>query len=948
MMRFIVVALALMAGVSAHADVTNTVPWYDSFETYSNGMQIAGTNGWMGTAASGVVTNWLSGTNYQANGGTYPVPGGTGNHSNVLALTDEMANNLVGTSGGLVRVDFLALTTSWSDTLPLGDPSNQCALCISSNGYPTLWHYNAMVGAKSNEWRELNTGTKITSNNWHRFTVFYDYSNSLFQVAIDETPALVSAFGWTRDGMQPGSWFHMVKTNGVMSQVAASSMYMDDLVATRRSLGWSRTNFMESVTNNGAVDNRAPLLVTVTNDTFVGSAGEDLVASHKLSVVGLPSNLAAVGILTNATQVMIGLTNVALLHEVVNSTNLTFQFADTAFTLGSAWDVVGGRTNMALIFSNAPSLSYMTNFFYEAQANDGTIDNTHPCLVTLTNGSFTGTVGDDFVVQGKVAVSGLPSNLVAVVRLTNATQVAFTLLGVAVSNNVANDVTISLSFLDGAFNVVSASNVHHSSTNFGIRFNDPSYLTYQTSVFTETVTNNGTLNGTTLTLANKLFNATNGEDLALGGSRVSSPNLPSSLALHVVCDATGTNATLFFTGAAGVHAAVNSLTNLEIKFTDNAFVGGGAATVANSDRRDLQISFIDPRYLTYSGLAFNELSGGVIDNRHPVTVTLSGDTYVGNTGDDFTPFVTVGGSMPPGLSAQFTRDSATQLSVRITGFATANAVGNSVNDVSFTFKNGAFAAGYAAYVTDYYQPGISINFTNDSGFFNVTPYQESFEEYASGFLLAGTNGWSGDSVTACIVTNNSAMTSNLMTNMTYPMQFPISTTHAQVLYVQDTVKNQIHSEGNKDIYVDFMARPTPVAEVPMNDASNQSAFCVTTNGYLMIWQQTRNGAAEWIALSNAPVISTSKWSRFTAHYDYVSNMFELAVNQEAPISDPRGWTARGASPAGSWFYMVQTNGVMTEVEINVAGWSLVDDFTVLSTRPTTLPLGWVGSVFRFR
>ncbi len=773
---------------------------------------------------------------------------------------------------------------------------------------------------------------------------------------MDETTPATNVLGYTQvvGGQSGGSWFHLVKTNGVISQISAESApvpaYLDDLVLARRSLSWSRTNFTESVTNNGAVDNSIPLTITLAADSFLGAVGDDFVAAGKMTVSGLPSNLVAVARLTNATQVMVTLTNRALLHEAVNSTNLTIQFANNAFTLGSAWDVLGVLTNVALVFSNTPSLGYSINLFNESAANDGTIDNSHPCLITLTNGAFAGTQGDDLIALGALAVSGLPANLVAVARLTNSTQVLLTLTGVAISNNVVDNLNnVTLTFHDVAFNTVPASSVFHSSTNISIHFVDSSYLNYQTYVFNETVTNNGTLNGTTVSLVNKTFIATNGEDMALSGGRVSAPNLPASLVLHVVCDASGTNAALFFTGAAGSHAAINSLTNLEIKFTDNAFVGGNATGVANADLTNLRIRFTDPRTLTYSRTTFTEISGGIIDNRNPMTITLSGDTFAGNIGDDLSSLVTVGGAMPSGLNARFTRDSATQLSVQLVGVATANAApANNVSDISFTFLNGVFANGNAVYVGDYQQLGISVSFTNDTGFFNVTPCQESFEEYPPALWLVGTNGWSGDSANACIVTNNALVTSNLMAYVTPMTQLPISTNHTQVLYIQDTVKNEIHSESFTNVYVDFMLTPSPVWEAPMTDPSYQSGFYVTTNGHLMIWQKSFGAAAEWIMLSNAPAISTSQWSRFTVQNDYAHNMFQIQVNQGQPISDSRGWTAGGASATGSWFHMVQTNGVMTEIEFNGAGKGFLDDFTVLSSMPATLSKGVVGSVFLYR
>ena len=947
----IVVALTLLAGLCARADITNTVPWSDSFEGYTNGALVVGTNGWTGQLpAAGVVTNWLSVTNYQNRGGSYPL---AVTHSNVLALNAQLINNVSGATGGVVKVDFLAIP-AWSDSAPPDDASVQCGLCVSPNGFPMIWHYNKAT--LTNEWRELPLSTPITAEDWHRFTITHDSANKRFQVAIDENTLVTNAFGWTQDGGQTnGSWFYLVQTNaaGAMSQMSmdGTPVYMDDLVAARRSLAWSRTNFAENATCNGAIDNSTALTITLGAETFAATQGENLVASGKMTVSGLPPNLAAVAQLNGltTTQVVVTLTGAALVHELANSTNLTVQFANTAFTLGNAWDVLGSQTNVALVFSNTPSLSYSANTFTETTTNNGSIGNS--CVISLTNGSFAGASTEDFASPGsaKVTVANLPAGLTGQVLYVSSTQLTFSLLGAAISNNVADNTdNVTLAFQNAAFVTVPASNVFNSITNFSIRFTDPSALTYSTTVFRESVTNDGTVSDVaTLTLTNKAFNANPEDDLATDITKVMSPNLPAGLVLHVVC-VDAWHATLSFGSNAMAHALADSRSGITVAFGDAAFVGGNATGVANASVANLQVLFTDPRTLTYSGLTFTETAGGVIDNRNPVTITLAGDTLTGANGGDLTPWVTVGGTMPPGLTARFTQDSATQISVRVTGIAWANSVADSVTNLSFIFQDGAFNAGNAQFVGDYQQTGVSVIFTNDTGFFNVTPYQESFEEYANGLWLAGTNGWSGDSIDACIVTNDAAANASLRAYATGKWRLPIDTTHTQVLYIQDTVKNEISSEHITNVFVDFMITPSPMWETPMNDISRQSGFYVTTNGQLVVWQQTYNGNPEWITLSNAPTISTSQWTRFTVQNDYAHNMFQLQVNQGKPITDSRGWTAGGMSPTGSWFFMVQTNGTMSEIEINGAGKGYLDDFTVLSTQPATLPFAYPGTVFLFR
>ena len=934
-------AVALLLTLPASGAVTNAVPWSESFETYTNGTAIAGTNGWTGqTADAGIVTNWLSVTNYPSGGRSYPL---AGSHTNVLAIGAEVANQVQGVTGGVVKVDFLVKPT-WSDTPPTGNTNRQYMICVLSNGLVTIWHWNRTAG--SNEWRTLSASPVVGTNDWSRFTIMHDYSNSLFSVAVNEAAPIQDAAGWTTGGASAnGPWFYMVQTNRVLSALLAEAApaYLDDFAVTRRALAWSGAAVTESVTNDGSINNASPITVTLADDTFTGTVGSDLVAAGKVSVAGLPSNLTAVVQVASATQVVVTVTNRALVHESGNSTAMTLQFANTAFTLGNAWDVTGMQTNVTLTFLDTPVLSWSTNHFAETVANNGSLDNSSPCLVTLANGTFAGAVNEEFATNSaKLVVTGLPAGLTAEAIVLSATEVRIRFPGNAVSHDVANDVSnVVLAFQDGAFNTVPASSVFVASTNFSISYIDPSVLTYGATTFAETVANNGALSGTTLTLANKSFNATNGEDL-VGAGKVQVSNLPAGLGLQVLRGVTDQDATLVFTGTATSHAAANGISNLGIEFLDGAFAGGNAAGVANYLKTTLQITFNDPRVLAYSGTTFTEIAGGAIDNRSPVTITLSGDTLTGANGDDFVGAgkITVA-NLPAGLTAQITRDTATRLSVQLAGTATANAPGDSVSNVSITFNNGAFTVGNAVYVGNYQQTGISVNFITDAGFYNVLPYREPFEGYASGTLLAGTNGWSADVNIAGVVTGSPALTASLLAYETGALLLPLVTNHVQVLSLQDTLQNEIHSESFTNLYVDFMAIPVAMQEAPVNDTNQQYAFYVTTNLQLAVWQRTHGTSAnEWLILSNAPAMSTSQWMRFTIQHDYVHGMFQMMVNQ-APVSDPRGWTAGGITATGSWYYMVQTNGCLTSLKFTGNGNGFVDDFTVLTSEPVTLnpPVG---------
>jgi hypothetical protein len=102
-----------------------------------------------------------------------------------------------------------------------------------------IWHRNMTGGAPLNEWLTLDCGTLIETSNWSRLTVLQDYTNHMFQLRVNEGFAVADPAGWSQGGLsRTGSWFHMVKTNGMMSRLileGSGTAYLDD-VTVRASL----------------------------------------------------------------------------------------------------------------------------------------------------------------------------------------------------------------------------------------------------------------------------------------------------------------------------------------------------------------------------------------------------------------------------------------------------------------------------------------------------------------------------------------------------------------------------------------------------------------------------------------------------------------------------------------------------------------------------------------
>ncbi|MEI6166399.1 MAG: hypothetical protein WCS52_04325 [bacterium] len=700
-----VLAGLLGAGVAmvsvAHAGSTSTVGFVESFEPYTNGFQISGTNGWGAlNPLAGIVS-----TNVIDNGGSYPVPGAS--HTNVLQITDEITNTLVSPTGGVVVLDCMAMPTvaQWP---PTTDANWRYAFYLNTSSNLVVWHYDKT--GTSNRWTTLTGGPSVTNGVWARFTVEQDYGHGLFQIRVNNGAWITAPEAWTGpDGSSGGSWFSMAQPGGIAPTnmngfgiAESQTNYLDDLVLTNRQVTWSANGFTEGVTNNGMVN--STLSIGLIYDTFAGNMGDDFVASNRLLVANLPSNLTAMATYASPTLLTVSLTGVAQHHEATNSTNLVFTFLNTAFTLGNAADVYHFSNSLSLTFSNTPQLNYSsTNFNEDSAANDGSINNMNPMVMTLTNALFAGTVGDDFFQQGKVQVGNLPGNLVAVMTLTNQTQLSVILTNKALANDALHSFSnLVFTFVDGAFsNVPAYSVVGASRTNLSITFIDSTVaqvLQYGSTVFWETVTNNGAVDGTNLTLTGKTFAGTNGEDLVASGKVVVS-NVPGNLTMQLV-QVDSYDLSLGFVGLATNHLALNSVSNLTVRFTDSAFIGGGAVSVSNSTMTDLVIRFHDQPSLSWDSTTFTEAASndGSIATTNTVTLTdPNGVATFANTGYALGMQYTTSG-VPAGLSVGVWYQDATHLKVALSGTAAAHAVGNSTS-FSLLFQNAAFTPVAAANIT---------------------------------------------------------------------------------------------------------------------------------------------------------------------------------------------------------------------------------------------------------
>ncbi|MEI6168207.1 MAG: hypothetical protein WCS52_13560 [bacterium] len=701
------VGLAVEGASAAH---TNSVPWTESFESYSSGYFLQDTNGWSSSRwGAGLITNsgavLFALTNTYAGIGSYPLPNAS--HTNVLRITDLVDNDIRHTAGDTVALDFMVMPT-WSEINPLSKTNLHCALYINTNQHVVIWHQR--LTPATNEWLDLVASPLINTGVWARIGVIQDYSNQMFQIKVNGSPIEDAAGYVAGGGSQPGSWFHMVQTNGILSQIT---------------FGDGGTNYLDDITLSAGIS-----------------------------------------------------------------------------------------------FEGVTALSCSGTNFAEAAANNGTIGNTN--VISLTGDAFT---AGPYVLNTHYAVANVPAGLTAQLTRNNNTQVTFALTGHASPHTSSQSTgALELSFLNPAFASVAAASITGATTNFSVTFN----------------------------------------------------NAPS---------------------------------------------------------------------LAYNRSAFNELSFGTINNQSPLLITLTGDAFVSN----LTGLYSVS-NLPLGLTLELTRISATQVSVRLTGIASAHASGNTIHDLTLDFLQGAFVSANADQVASNPKTDLSVVFVDDLSFVNTVPYEEPFESYADGFLLAGTNAWTADYyANAGVVTNDAVVNAKLATYMAHTTP-PILTNHNKTLLVQDSIQSEIHSETGVGVYVDLLMMPVPLAEPAGIRTNAQFSMYIDPNMQVVIWHRNMTGIPatnEWLTLANAPLIDTSCWTRITVAQDYTNHMFQLRINEGAAIEDPVGWTQGGITQTGSWFHMVQTNDFMSRLLLFGRGAAYLDDVTVRTQLGAWFARG-AGSVYVIR
>jgi len=554
---------------------------------------------------------------------------------------------------------------------------------------------------------------------------------------------------------------------------------------------YSTETFQEAAANDGSIGDSTPLTITVSGDTLTGTDDDDFVAAGKVqtNITRVASGLKMAMIRTSPTELQVTLTGIARNHADANNVKeLMVKFKDKAFTSGKASKVEDYYKNdVAIDFTDA-MLSYSKSGFQEAEADNGSIDNSAPLTITLSGDTLTGADGEDFVATGKVVtnIEKVAPGLKSVVTRTSHTELSVTLTGAATKHADAHDVDdLTLAFQNAAFTSGNAGSLIDAAKNdLQIDFSELA-LTYSQSEFKEVKANDGSIDNSkllTITLTGDTLTGEDDEDFIATGKVKTNIE---EVALGLTATVTRTNPaelSVALTGNATNHASINDVKNLILRFQDAALTLSKASNVANSAKSDLQIDFINPT-LVYSKKLLKETddaNDGSVDNSEPMTITLTGDTWTGEDDEDFVAtgkVVTNIEDVAPGLTAVVIRKNPTEVNAMLTNRATKHEKANSIKNLSLTFQDGAFTSGKATSVEPYAMKDLRINFSNPVLTYSKKAFKEASNDGSidnnesmtitlTGDMLTGEDGEDFVAI-GKIVTNISEVAPGLMPIVTH-------------------------------------------------------------------------------------------------------------------------------------------------------------------------------------
>lgn len=226
-------------------NTTNTIPYEETFESYSDGFQMPGANGWLAAGLTDAVVSTnsalISSLNAYDEACGYPVD--SANHAKILEVNQTVTNQFDMGDNQVVWMDYMSLPHHGALPAPAAIASGtQVAVGFNVDDHPAVWHYDLAGG--TNRWAVVGD-VAVPAGEWVRITYTLDYQTDdpvnhvrYFQVRVNGI-LLTSAMAWSINdgtGVAGGSWFAMASEPDRLQQFVYDpqgvDVAIDDLVVT--------------------------------------------------------------------------------------------------------------------------------------------------------------------------------------------------------------------------------------------------------------------------------------------------------------------------------------------------------------------------------------------------------------------------------------------------------------------------------------------------------------------------------------------------------------------------------------------------------------------------------------------------------------------------------------------------------------------------------------------
>ncbi len=413
--------------------------------------------------------------------------------------------------------------------------------------------------------------------------------------------------------------------------------------------------FFESGNNNGSVINAMDIFLV--GDTFKDDDMDSQLAfGSEFYIPNLPEGLIPIISIENSTSAYLSFDGNALSHNAdANVSDLTISFDNSAFQGGDASYIMyatgPASTGVGITFYNTNGiLEYSGPGFVESDANNGTLAGS--ITLTLTGGETFADPDENGLIESSQYYvyddnsDSFPENLTYVLTLASPTVAVLTIDGQAVSHQDINDYTLSFHFYSSQSLSTSAFtnslnyevlNSRSYISDFKLDFHDNGTLSYSGSGFTETEDNDGTLTGSMIIdLTEDTFSDPDEDGFLQVGAQYEISNLPSGL-IPVMTLVSSNQLELTLEGRVDIHLPENSVSSLQIEFTDEAFSVTAAPYVFNATgpySTQIGITF-DSNTLFYAGSGFTESAANDGSVEGEIKVILLSDNFQDVDSDGF-------------------------------------------------------------------------------------------------------------------------------------------------------------------------------------------------------------------------------------------------------------------------------------------------------------------------